>query len=411
MADIISHIFKSVKSSVLKIHRSKKYVKALIFSVFAITGILLSFTFTGARIAYKVNYSGSMIATVSRKQQFSDALNIVAEKVCGSGIKTAVEKPEFDIVLTLNNNINSTDEVAVAIISNTDTIVNASVLKINGETTLKLEKETLASLLQNRLNAFADTSSECKSSFVADIEVEDGYFLESELDKLDKAQEVVNSLDVITEIRQVTEVVVPYKTTVQKSNEHIVGFEEITVSGVSGVDRITQDIVTLNGEVQSCTDVSTETVVAPVNEIIVKGTAKSLASAKQKQTAHSAGFVFPVPDGVWRVSSYYGDGRGHKGIDICAKSGTSIFAVADGKVVYSGWKGDYGNCVIIEHSNGMRTLYGHAKQLCCNVGDTVSQGEVIALVGTTGQSSGNHVHFEVIVNGKNVDPAPYINLD
>lgn len=411
MADIISHIFKSVKSSVLKIHRSKKYVKALIFSVFAITGILLSFTFTGARIAYKVNYSGSMIATVSRKQQFSDALNIVAEKVCGSGIKTAVEKPEFDIVLTLNNNINSTDEVAAAIISNTDTIVNASVLKINGETTLKLEKETLASLLQNRLNAFADTSSECKSNFVADIEVEDGYFLESELDKLDNAQEVVNSLDVITEIRQVTEVVVPYKTTVQKSNEHIVGFEEITVSGVSGVDRITQDIVTLNGEVQSCTDVSTETVVAPVNEIIVKGTAKSLASAKQKQTAHSAGFVFPVPDGVWRVSSYYGDGRGHKGIDICAKSGTSIFAVANGKVVYSGWKGDYGNCVIIEHSNGMRTLYGHAKQLCCNVGDTVSQGEVIALVGTTGQSSGNHVHFEVIVNGKNVDPAPYINLD
>lgn len=411
MADIISHIFKSVKSSVLKIHRSKKYVKALIFSVFAITGILLSFTFTGARIAYKVNYSGSMIATVSRKQQFSDALNIVAEKVCGSGIKTAVKKPEFDIVLTLNNNINSTDEVAAAIISNTDTIINASVLKINGETTLKFEKETLASLLQNRLNAFADTSSECKSSFVADIEVDNAYFLESELDKLDKAQEVVNSLDVITEIRQVTEVVVPYKTTVQKSNEHIVGFEEITVSGVSGVDRITQDIVTLNGEVQSCTDVSSETVIAPVNEIILKGTAKSLASAKQKQTAHSAGFVFPVPNGVWRVSSYYGDGRGHKGIDICAKSGTSIFAVADGKVVYSGWKGDYGNCVIIEHSNGMRTLYGHAKQLCCNVGDTVSQGEVIALVGTTGQSSGNHVHFEVIVNGRNVDPAPYINLD
>lgn len=411
MADIISHIFKSVKSSVLKIHRSKKYVKALIFSVFAITGILLSFTFTGTRIAYKVNYSGSMIATVSRKQQFSDALNIVAEKVCGSGIKTAVKKPEFDIVLTLNNNINSTDEVAEAIISNTDTIINASVLKINGETTLKFEKETLASLLQNRLNAFADTSSECKSSFVADIEVDNAYFLESELDKLDKAQEVVNSLDVITEIRQVTEVVVPYKTTVQKSNEHIVGFEEITVSGVSGVDRITQDIVTLNGEVQSCTDVSSETVIAPVNEIILKGTAKSLASAKQKQTAHSAGFVFPVPNGVWRVSSYYGDGRGHKGIDICAKSGTSIFAVADGKVVYSGWKGDYGNCVIIEHSNGMRTLYGHAKQLCCNVGDTVSQGEVIALVGTTGQSSGNHVHFEVIVNGRNVDPAPYINLD
>ena len=70
----------------------------------------------------------------------------------------------------------------------------------------------------------------------------------------------------------------------------------------------------------------------------------------------------------------------------------------------------FGLTIIIEHSNGMRTLYGHAKQLCCNVGDTVSQGEVIALVGTTGQSTGNHLHFEVIVGGRNVNPASYINI-
>lgn len=411
MNDIISHIFKSVKITVLKIRKSKKYIKSLVFAFFAIIGIILSFTFTGARIAYKVSYSGSMIATVSRKQQFSEALKIVSEKVCGNGVKTVLEKPEFGVVLTLNNNINNTDEVASAIIDNTDAIVAASVLKVNGETVLKYEKETLDTLLQNRLNGFNTEGVECESSFADSVETEDIYFVKDELDTYEKAQSVVDSLDVITEMRQITDVVVPYKTVVQKSDEQIVGYEQVTVSGVSGVDRLMQDIVMINGEVQSCTDVSTETVVAPVTEIIVKGTAKSLASAKQKQTAHSAGFVFPVPDGVWRVSSYYGDGRGHKGVDICAKSGTSIFAVADGKVVYSGWKGDYGNCVIIEHSNGMRTLYGHAKQLCCNVGDTVSQGEVIALVGTTGQSSGNHVHFEVIVNGKNVDPAPYINLD
>ena len=85
--------------------------------------------------------------------------------------------------------------------------------------------------------------------------------------------------------------------------------------------------------------------------------------------------------------------------------------MADGVVVSSKWDGNYGNCVVIEHENGLRTRYAHAKQLCCKVGDRVSQGEVIALVGTTGQSSGYHLHFEVMVNGKNVDPAPYINLD
>ena len=191
----------------------------------------------------------------------------------------------------------------------------------------------------------------------------------------------------------------------------MVGYSAVTVAGVSGVNRVTQDVVMVNGQVQSTVDIGTEVVIAPVNEVIVKGTAKTLSSAKQKQAAHSAGFIFPLPTGSWKASSYYGDGRNHKGVDLCAKSGTSIYAVADGKVVQSGWNGNYGYCVIVEHENGMRTLYAHARQICCRVGDTVSQGEVIALVGTTGQSTGNHLHFEVIVGGRNVDPAPYINLD
>ena len=409
--DVISHIVKCVKNSALKIHNSKKYVKAAIFAFVAMAGILMSLTFTGARIAYRVNYSGSMIATVSRKQQFNDALALVADKVNGKGVENAVAEPQFNVALVLTDDINSTDEVAAAIISNTDEIVEAATLCVNGQVVARVEKETLDTALQNRLDSFSIDGAECESRFVDTVEVESGYFLVSELDTTDTAEQLVNTLSVITEARQVTDVMVPYTTTVQKTNEQIIGYSAVTVAGVSGVDRVTQDIVMVNGEVQSCVDVSTETVVAPVTEVIVKGTAKTLASAQAKQVAHSAGFIFPVPAGTWKVSSYYGDGRNHKGVDICAKSGTSIYAVADGKVVYSGWKGDYGYCVIIEHENGMRTLYGHAKQLCCNVGDTVSQGEIIALVGTTGQSTGNHLHFEVIVNGRNVDPAPYIGLD
>jgi murein DD-endopeptidase MepM/ murein hydrolase activator NlpD len=235
--------------------------------------------------------------------------------------------------------------------------------------------------------------------------------MSSDIDSKMAIENIVNSLAVVTEARQTTDVMVPYRSTVQKTNEQVVGYKAVTVKGVSGVNRVTQDVVMVNGQVQSTTDVSTEVVVAPVNEVVVKGTARTLASAKQKQQAHAAGFIFPLPAGSWRVSSYYGDGRNHKGVDICAKSGTSIYAVADGKVIHAGWKGDYGYCVIVEHSNGMRTLYAHARQVCCSVGDTVSQGEVIALVGTTGQSTGNHLHFEVIANGRNYDPAPYINLD
>lgn len=411
MGDVITLISGCIKSAASTIKNSSSRAKQGIFAGVAVVAILASLSFTGTRIAYKVNYGGHTIATVSSKKQFNEALQLVVSMVDGKGVEAVVEEPKFNTAVVLSENINNTQEVADAIIDNTDAIVEATVLSVDGKVVALAESGMLESVMNNRLNSFNVADQECTSRFAKNITTEQGYFMVSELNNVLEVQTIVSSLSVVTEMRQVTDVMVPYKSTVQKTNEQIVGYSAVTVTGVSGVNRVTQDVVMVNGEVQSCVDVSTEVVVAPVNEVVVKGTAKTLASAKQKQAAHSAGFIFPLPAGTWRVSSYYGDGRNHKGVDICAKSGTSIYAVADGKVVYSGWKGDYGYCVIVEHADGMRTLYAHAKQLCCSVGDTVSQGEVIALVGTTGQSTGNHLHFEVIVGGRNMDPAPYINLD
>lgn len=409
--DVISLILKSAKVLASTIKNSSSRAKQGIFAVVAVIAIVVSLSFTGTRIAYKVNYSGNMIATVSSRKQFDEALQLVVGMVGSTNVESIVEEPTFNTTVTLSENLNNTAEVADAIIDNTDAIVKASTLFIDGNAVACAETQMLDSIINNRLNSFNVEGGECTSRFDKTVTTKVGYFMTSDLDQKSAVEGVVNSLNVITEMRQVTDVVVPYKSTVQRTNEQLIGYSAVTVAGVSGVNRLTQDVVMINGEVQSCVDVSNEIVVAPVNEVIVKGTAKTLASAKQKQTAHSAGFAFPLPAGAWQVSAYYGDGRNHKAIDLRAKSGTSIYAVADGKVVQSGWNGAYGYCVTIEHQNGMRTLYAHAKQLCCSVGDTVSQGEVIALVGTTGQSTGNHLHFEVIANGRNVDPAPYINLD
>lgn len=411
MGDVISLIFKCIKSATSTIKNSSSRAKQGIFAGVAVIALLASFSFTGTRIAYKVNYSGHIIATVSSKQQFNEALQLVVSMVGDKDVEEVVEKPQFNTTVVLGESINNTQEVADAIINNTDAIVEATVLSVDGNVIARAESEMLEGLINNRLNSFNVEGAECTSRFAQNVTIDKGYFMVSELDNVLQVQTAVSSLSVVTEMRQVTDVMVPYKSTVQKTNEQVVGYSAVTVAGVSGVNRVTQDVVMINGEEQSRVDVDTQVVVAPVNEVIVKGTAKTLASAKQKQSAHAAGFIFPLPSGTWRVSSYYGDGRNHKGVDICAKSGTSIYAVADGTIVYSGWKGDYGYCVIVEHEDGMRTLYAHAKQLCCSVGDTVSQGEVIALVGTTGQSTGNHLHFEVIVGGRNMDPAPYINLD
>lgn len=100
----------------------------------------------------------------------------------------------------------------------------------------------------------------------------------------------------------------------------------------------------------------------------------------------------------------------HKGLDIAASSGTPIYAAAAGTVTVSayGYNGGYGNYVIISHGNGVQTVYGHCSSLCVSVGETVSQGQLIARVGTSGNSTGNHLHFEVRVNGIVQNPQNYV---
>lgn len=129
--------------------------------------------------------------------------------------------------------------------------------------------------------------------------------------------------------------------------------------------------------------------------------------------------IWPLPaqwDKNWITSPYGGrihpitnDWRVHTGIDIGADGGTSIYAAADGKVIYSGWLGGYGNTIQILHGDGVSTLYAHMSAYgSFGEGDFVSQGEIIGYVGTTGNSTGNHLHFEVRVDGNHVDPWNYL---
>ncbi len=124
-------------------------------------------------------------------------------------------------------------------------------------------------------------------------------------------------------------------------------------------------------------------------------------------TPSAAGFIWPVNGAV--VSGYgLRWGRLHEGIDIAASTGTSIWAAAAGTVIYAGWLGGYGNLVVVDHGNGLSTAYAHASAILVAVGQTVSQGETLSLVGSTGNSSGPHLHFEVRVNGVAVDPLLYL---
>lgn len=111
------------------------------------------------------------------------------------------------------------------------------------------------------------------------------------------------------------------------------------------------------------------------------------------------------------VSSRFGwrwGGDWHPGIDIANDYGTPIAAAADGTVTYSGWYSGYGKMIQIDHHNGIVTIYGHASELLVSVGSSVRKGDIIAYVGSTGYSTGPHLHYEVRVNGTAVNPANFL---
>ena len=120
--------------------------------------------------------------------------------------------------------------------------------------------------------------------------------------------------------------------------------------------------------------------------------------------------VKPVSGTITSRFGAYEDIRDHShtGIDIAAPNGTSIKAAADGTVTYSGWMSGYGNLVIISHGNGIQTYYGHCSKLYVSEGEKVEAGDIIAAVGSTGNSTGNHLHFEIRKNGAQVNPQKYL---
>ena len=123
--------------------------------------------------------------------------------------------------------------------------------------------------------------------------------------------------------------------------------------------------------------------------------------------ASAAGLVWPVHGAI---TSGFGPrwGRMHEGLDIAGAGGTPIGAAAGGTVISAGWSGGYGNLVVVDHGNGLSTAYGHMSSIAVASGQSVAQGTVLGGMGTTGSSTGVHLHFEVRVNGSPTDPLGYL---
>lgn len=162
-------------------------------------------------------------------------------------------------------------------------------------------------------------------------------------------------------------------------------------------------------------------------EILKSGGVDALIAYLNDKTTNSSGSdskksgataIYPLEGGPYEITSWFGarpasdtNGIGstnHGGIDIGAGLGTAIKSMAAGTVTLAGDNGGYGNCVIIDHGNGLASLYGHMSEIGATLGQTVAAGQSIGKVGSTGNSTGPHLHFEVRQNGEKIDPYPYL---
>lgn len=197
----------------------------------------------------------------------------------------------------------------------------------------------------------------------------------------------------ITTVKQVTyKEDVDYKTIYKDDSSVYVGTTKVTQEGKDGEKKVTAVNTYENGEVVE-SDVQSEEIIEDYTPKIVARGSKPLPP-----TTSSGTFIMPA-SGTISALNKAGSHAGYKAVDIANPTGTPIYASDTGIVVRAGWYAGYGNCVDIDHGNGYLTRYGHNSSILVTVGQKVQQGEKIALMGSTGNSTGPHCHFEIQYNG------------
>ncbi len=241
---------------------------------------------------------------------------------------------------------------------------------------------------------------------------------ESELLKINpeanpKKLEVGNKINIVKPGAMVTLEVSQLITANEKIKHEVIeeetdqmyeGETEIKKEGKNGKRVVTSRIQTINGKEVENTAIVQIVESKPVTEVLLVGT------AERPPSVGDGVFIWPLASGTYRVSSEFGGrwGRNHNGIDLACPQGTDVRAADGGIVVWAGYKGSFGNLVIIDHQNGYETYYAHNSQLLVSTGDEVYEGMHIAESGNTGRSTGPHCHFEVRTGGTPHNPRNYL---
>ena len=424
-------------------------------------------TLTGLNYAIEVSYNGQQIGYVADESVYDSAVKIIGNRIISVDEDAWQPSATLTIAACPADSLSTQDTMANSLLSASGTeIVEATGLYIGGEfygatTAGEMLQQTLDDIIAPFEAQAQRLGDDASVKFSRDVQLVSGIYPSDSVVSYDRLHTLVTSSDVqdiyytaaagesvaaialangltvselqemnpetdltqqlleegssllvaraeplisVKTVRTITKVsTIAFDTIVTKDNRFNVGYYWVVSQGESGERTTVTEVEYKNGVEINRTVVSELVTKEPIHQEIVIGT-KSTGGGSSVGTGSM----------VWPTAGGYSITRGftaghHLGVDIAAARGTEIYAADSGVVtVATSIPWDYGTYCIIDHQNGIVTVYGHCSVLLVEVGDVVQRGQVVALMGSTGNSTGNHLHFETRVGGIKVDPYIYL---
>ena len=412
-----------------------KLAKAI--AVFCMTAFLVTMISTNFGVCYAVSINGESVGTVAYKSEIASVIGEIEQKASEFlGYNVQIQNYAFTTKIEPISQItDDTTALAEAYLQKLNSASDAApaplvpmyVITEDGKTVGAVKDQSEAQTILNSVIGKYTDGTEVKAAIQQNVSVNygpvdtsstvcDATQIQKLLDPTNTASNY--SVDVKTVRKIEYDQEVPFQTVTTTDNTMYCDEQSVDTAGVDGVNHVVTYQQYINGVASGDPIVlSTSPVTAPVNEVIRVGTmtrattSSSSVSVSPSEVSSTGNYIWPT-NGV--ITSYFGYRSGsigssyHEGLDIAGSSGQDIYAADGGTVYFAGWSGDYGIVVKIQHANGDITYYAHCSDICVSAGDEVKQGQVIAYMGSTGNASGDHLHFSLIVNGEQVDPLPYL---
>ena len=382
-------------------------------SVLVLLGTL--FYWNTASFGLSVYIDGAKVATVENEAVYEEANVLVNSMVTYEGAREANYTTTPSYAITLNESLSSVDSVVESLLSQYEgELVEAAGLYVDGTLAAVAGDESDVCRVLDAYLAGASTREDVQVGFVQNVKVEAGLYPAGRVISAQKLAALLSSgtleLNVREMVEETYETSVDYETEITYDDTEYEDYSCVTREGVAGTATATDRVLLVDGEETGRERLSTVVTTQPVSRQVVKGTMKRPDGSVPGQASGS--FCWPTPT-LYEITTYYESrwGSFHAALDISGSPayGAPIVASDAGYVSWAGDRDDgYGYYVIIDHGNGYETLYGHCSELWVSTGDLVAKGETIALVGSTGNSTGPHLHFEVRYCGVKVNPLNYI---